>query len=105
MALQARDEPITLRAVAAEAGVSESYLRKNADLSAQIDRLRGSRPVPRPNPRQPSQRSVDTLRTQLDVVHEQVKKLQAENDQLRQENANLRGALLEARRSSKRGTK
>lgn len=101
MSLQARGEPITLKAVAAEAGVSESYLVKNAELKTQIDGLRSGGIPARPAARSDA-RSTATLRTQLEVVLEQASKLRAENERLRLENAKLRGALLEARRAGRR---
>lgn len=99
MALQARNEAVTIKSVALEASVSESYLTKNSELKAEIDNLRSQRAISRPPRSTTDPRTVATLRTQLDVAVDQLKKLTAENSRLRDENANLRGAVLEARRS------
>lgn len=99
MALQSHGRPVSIRTVAEEAGVSESFLTKNADLRAQISALHTPTPRSRARPGDAPSRKLAALQTKLDVVVGRLAELEAENKQLRDENANLRGALLEARRS------
>jgi hypothetical protein len=95
--LEARGEAITVASVAAQAGVSESYLYKHPDLQQEIRRRRGDRPT-RPGRTRQTSASAESLRTQLTVASERLKNLDAEVRRLRQENETLRGEVLELRR-------
>ena len=81
---------ISFDAVAAEAGVSRSWLYTQPDLRAEIERLRHRR-SPHLTPTVPRrQRATDaSLMRRLEVAGERIRDLQAEN-------ARLRSALAEA---------
>jgi hypothetical protein len=102
MRLRAKGGPFDLSAVATEAGCSTSYLRKHPDLLSEI-RAAGSSSAARPARRgSASSSSLDSLRTKLLLVTERLRALEGENARLREENAVLRGELLDQRRKSRR---
>lgn len=97
--LEASGERVTFPSVAAAAGVSRSWLYAEADIRAEIDRLRAqqhaapSRPVP------VRQRASEaSLLRRLELAHERARALEAENRQLRQQLARAHGDLRAARR-------
>ena len=97
--LEASGEPVTFRSVAAAAGVSRSWLYAEADIRAEIDRLRAqqhaapSRPVP------VRQRASEaSLLHRLELAHDRTRALEAENRQLRAQLARAHGDLRAARR-------
>lgn len=92
MSIQARGERVTTTSVAREAGLSVSYVSRNPELREQINTLKNSY---HPGRRAVSEtRSEASLRTQLDVAVDQLNKQATLIDQLKQENANLRGEVL-----------
>jgi hypothetical protein len=104
IALNARSEPVTFTAVAAEASVSLSYLYKQAGLASEIRQHRdASQSQPR-GTRIPgrSPASADSLRTQLTVAAERLRTLEREARDLRAENETLRGEVLDLRRRQHR---
>ncbi|MHB1535144.1 MAG: DUF6262 family protein [Acidimicrobiales bacterium] len=74
--------PISFGAVAAEAGVSRSWLYRQAGLRAEIERLRTS-----PKPAQPHLPAA--LRASEESLHAQRQALQTEIDRLTEENRRL----------------
>lgn len=83
--LDAAGETVTFAGVAMAAGVSRSWLYRQPDIRAEIDRLRTSRsatatPVPT------SQRaSTESIRRRLDVALDEIQRLKIENQQLREQ--------------------
>lgn len=101
LSLSNRGLPVTIRTVAAEAGVSESYLTKQADLRDQIRTIAGTQQ----HTRRAQQVSASTLaanQTKLLVMADRIRELEAETHTLRDENAALRGEILELRRANRR---
>ena len=83
--LARRSDPITVRGVANAAGVSRSWLYRQPQLLAEIDRLRQP---PRAHGRSvpASQRaSVESLRQQLHAYREELARLRAENQELNEQ--------------------
>ena len=81
--LDQQGRQITFRAVAAEAGVSRSWLYSDPDVRAEIERLRalGS---PRSAPVPASQRATgESLRQRLDALHDEITRLRQDNQCLR----------------------
>lgn len=83
--LDAAGETVTFAGVAMAADVSRSWLYRQPDIRAEIDRLRTSRsatatPVPT------SQRaSTESIRRRLDVALDEIQRLKIENQQLREQ--------------------
>src|SRR5258706_12551886 len=77
--------PITVNAVAQEAGVSRSWLYNQPDLHAEIERLRTRRNPTATKPVPDRQRASDAspLR-RLESAAERIKRLEADNQQLRE---------------------
>jgi DNA anti-recombination protein RmuC len=98
--LRARALPVTVTAVAREAGVSVSYVSGNQTLRDEI--RAASEGAPRSNRGQPDRASDASLRTQLTVAAKRLREQGDELNRLRQENAALRGELLELRRQERR---
>ena len=95
-ALESRGMQVTFASVAESAGVSVSYLYKEAEIADRIKALRGSRPSHvrrRDADRSPSERS---MATKLTMALERVGDLEREIDQLRRENRNLLSRLMDA---------
>lgn len=100
--LQARGLPVTWEAVADAAGVSTSYLRKNATLSQRIRDLRPEAPAARlPTTQATSDSAVRNLRTKVQVMSERLRRQEDELDSLRSENAVLRGEVADLRRTTR----
>ncbi|MGH3573356.1 MAG: DUF6262 family protein [Pseudonocardiaceae bacterium] len=90
--LERGGNPVSFCALAEVAKVSRSWLYRQPELRAEIERLRqsapsgGSRSVPA------SQRaSTDSLREQLSASHQEIKRLREENRQLRDQVARRLG--------------
>lgn len=82
--------PITFQGVAQHAGVSRQWLYKNAQLRAEIEKLRGGQTGPRRVP--VSQRTSDASQRQRNAtLAEDNKRLRAENTELKGELATLLG--------------
>lgn len=94
--LTSRGSAVTFASVAAEAGVSESFLYKHVELA---DRIRaGRRPAGRPTVRSPKEAaSAASLRVQLDVLVERLKEANKKIEKLAAENETLRGEVSDLR--------
>jgi hypothetical protein len=91
--LDARGQAVSIDDIAREAGVSRSWLYRQADLRADIDRLR-----PQPGAAKPfippRQRASDaSLRQRLTAAQERIRVLTEENQQLRDQLATVLGEL------------
>jgi len=86
-------QPITFNAVAAASGVSKAWLYKEPEVKARIQQLRqqtaGARGVHRVQ--EPSSASKDAV---IRTLKERIKKLEAENSELRKQNEVVYGQLL-----------
>lgn len=86
--LDATGRPVSFDTVAREASVSRSWLYSQADLRAEIQRLRslqrsiGSTSSPIPTRQRASEAS---LRRRLEAVHAEIRRLRQENRQLREQ--------------------
>ena len=88
--LQRQDVPVTFGAVAAAAGVSRSWLYRQADLRQQIDRLRRTLPAPASHAAgAAAESSGASLRARLNQALKR-------NRQLADDNARLRRQLAQA---------
>lgn len=88
--LQRQGVPVTFGVVAATAGVSRSWLYRQADLRQQIDQLRQTEPAPASHPAsRATQGSGASLRARLNQALER-------NRQLADDNARLRRQLAQA---------
>lgn len=83
--MDATGQRITFDAVSREAGVSRSWLYAQDDLRAQIERLRQRHPAPSPAPVPPQrQRASDaSLLRRLEAATDRIRRLEADNQQLR----------------------
>jgi hypothetical protein len=99
-----RDVPVTFASVAAEAGVSESFLYKHQELG---DRIRQQRkPRTRPKARNNAEAaSAASLRVQIGVLADQVEKANEKIRTLTAENEMLRGAVTDLRARQRRAEK
>lgn len=82
--LHSTAQPITFTHVARTAGVSRSWLYRQPDLRAEIDRLRRAtttQAVPVPSP---ERGSAESLRQRLNAALDEITRLKADNHQLRQ---------------------
>lgn len=101
LSLSNRGLPVTIKTIAAEAGVSESYLTKHAQLRDQIRALAGDQHRA-PRPQQCSPATLAANQTKLIVMADRIRELEEENRGLRDENTSLRGEVLELRRAVRR---
>src|SRR5215472_3723783 len=78
-------QPVTFEAVAANAGVSRSWLYAQADLRTQIERLRQRQRETPASPPIPSQQrtSAASLHRRLEAATTRIRHLEADNQQLR----------------------
>lgn len=86
---------INFNSVSIEAGVSKAYLYKNADVRARVDMLRKQQeglPSPEQVKREMSGNSKDVL---IAAIRQKIKRLEEENEKLKQESERLRGRLYE----------
>lgn len=90
--LARRGEPITVRGVASAAGVSRSWLYRQPQLLAEIDRLRQPRPVRERSVPAAQRASVESLRQQLHAYRDEIARLRAENQALNEQLARQLGA-------------
>lgn len=85
--------------MAEAAGVSRSWLYAEADIRAEIDRLRAQQHATPPRPVPVRQRASETsLLRRLELAHERARSLEAENRRLREQLARANGDLRAARR-------
>jgi len=86
---------INFNSVSMESGVSKAYLYKNTDLRTRIDALRKQQeglPSSGQVKREMSDNSKDVL---IAAIRQKIKKLEDENERLKQEAERLRGRLYE----------
>jgi hypothetical protein len=95
LAAIARDgEPVSVSRLAAEAAVSRSWIYTQPALRDQIDKLRQDTPRADPRRHQPSSRASDnSLRHRLELAHQKITQLRAENQQLRRDLASAHGQI------------
>jgi Family of unknown function (DUF6262) len=79
----AAGETVTFTSVARAASVSRSWLYRQPDLRAEIDRLRGTAATATIPSAQRA--STDSLRRRLEATLDEIQRLKAENHQLREE--------------------
>jgi AraC-like DNA-binding protein len=92
--LDAAGQPLTFEAVAGEAGVSRSWLYTQADLRAEIQRLRARRQPTPPAPLTPQrqQASQASLLRRLEAATDRLHRLEHENRDLREALAEALGS-------------
>ncbi|MFD3038541.1 DUF6262 family protein [Mycolicibacterium senegalense] len=100
LSLSNRGLPVTIKTVAFEAGVSESYLTKQTDLRDRIHALARTEPRAARPPKRALATTLASNQTKMLVMVDRIRELEQENRELRDENSSLRGALLELRRSA-----
>ncbi len=102
----ARDgEPVTVSRLAAEAAVSRSWIYTQPGLRGQIEQIRQATARNTPPGRQPRSRASDnSLRLRLELAHQKITQLRAENQQLREDLAIAHGQIRAATASTPRGT-
>lgn len=91
-AMAAGNDPITFRRVATFAGVSRSWLYREPQLRAEIERLRQSPHRSGPTGRPAQRATADSLRQQLHVYRAEIARLQDENRSLKDQLARQLGA-------------
>ena len=96
MSLRARDAVINFNTVAAEAGVSKTFLYSNPALRAEVQTSR----LPSREWAEAPRASARSQETQLKVVVATLTALRTENTQLRRELEVLRGELIKLRRTA-----
>jgi Family of unknown function (DUF6262) len=82
--MDAAGQPITLASLASQARVSRSWLYRQDDLLGEIERLRDRRPPPRRAAVPSRQRASSTsLLQRLEAATDRIRRLESENQQLR----------------------
>jgi hypothetical protein len=83
--MDATSQRITFETVAKQAHVSRSWLYSQEDLRAEIERLRGRHPAtpPAPVPPQRQRASDSSLLRRLEAATARIRRLEADNQQLR----------------------
>ena len=84
-------QTITFNSVAHQAGVSRSWLYRQPDLRAEINRLRTPAHAPTPPVPSAQRASTDSLRQRLDTTLAEIQRLKIENQQLREQLARRYG--------------
>ncbi|MFY9633337.1 DUF6262 family protein [Pseudarthrobacter sp. BIM B-2242] len=91
-ALHADGRPITFDAVARYARVSRSWLYTQPDLRAEIEHLRQNQASAEPTQESPAQRASEaSLRQRLEAANDRIRRLNDENQRLRQQLAHALG--------------
>ena len=90
--LARRGEPITYRRVAEQAGVSRSWLYRQNQLRRQINQLRDAAGGPKPALPAAERATVDSQRQQLHTYRDEITRLRADNQALREQLARRLGA-------------
>lgn len=91
-------EAITVSRLASMAVVSRSWIYTQPELLDQIEQLRHDRPRNGSSDRPGvSRASEESLRRRLELAHQRIAQLRAENQELRQSLARAHGQLREAR--------
>jgi hypothetical protein len=83
--------PVTFRAVATEARVSRSWLYRDPDTRAQIERLRTHTPASTPALPSAQRATTESVRERLETLHAELRRLRDENQQLRDQLARRLG--------------
>lgn len=91
--LRETDQPVTITALAAQAGVSRAWLYAETELRDDIQRLRSQPTRPRPAHTEHQPASDASLRQRLTLAHERIRELEDDNRQLRDQIARLHGQL------------
>lgn len=87
-------EPVTIARLASEAGVSRAWIYTQPALRDQVKRIQHSQPPGTPPPRQAGSRASDeSLRRRLELAHQKITQLRAENQRLRRDLAAVHGQL------------
>ena len=96
-AMAARGDTVTVASLAKNADVSRSWIYTQPELRDQIEQLHQAAPA-RPS-RSPaaSRASLDSLKRRLDLAHQRIAQLRAENGQLRHAVEQLHGQLRDRR--------
>ena len=76
-------QPVTFRGVAAQARVSRSWLYRDPDIRAEIERLRTDTPATKPVLPSAQRATVESVRERLDALHAELRRLREENVELR----------------------
>lgn len=89
---------VTVAGLAGRAGVSRSWTYTQPDLRDQIDQAQQhARPTCSHAPEPNSRASAESLKRRLELAHQTMRQLRAENQQLRQDLARVCGQLREAK--------
>ena len=97
--LDGASRPVSFDTVAREARVSRSWLYRQADLRAEIIRLRGHLPAAAASVPARQRASDGSLRRRLEAANQQLSRLRAENQRLREELAVALGEVRTAKRA------
>jgi hypothetical protein len=93
-ALARNGEPVTIARLASEAGVSRTWIYTQHGLRDQVKRTqRGQLPGTPPVQQAGSRASDESLRRRLELAHQKITQLRAENQQLRRDLAAAHGQL------------
>lgn len=85
-------EPVTFRSVSQAGSVSRTWLYRQPELRAEIERLRPAAPhAQRPAVPAAQHASAESLRQQLQALHDEARRLREENRQLRDQAARILG--------------
>jgi hypothetical protein len=94
LAAMARDgEPVSIARLAAEASVSRAWIYTQPELRDQIEQFRAGTKRSQATRPSGSRASDNSLRHRLELAHEKITQLRAENQQLRQDLAVAHGQL------------
>lgn len=86
-------QPVTITALAAQAGVSRAWLYAETELRDDIQRLRSQNRRAQPAPTEHHRASDASLRQRLTLAHERIRELEDDNRQQRDQIARLHGQL------------
>ena len=96
---------VTIARLAAEAGVSRAWIYTQPGLRDQVEQMQRGHAPGRPRARPPGSRASDeSLRRRLELAHQKITQLRAENQQLRHDLAAAHGQLRDAA-ASREGTR
>ena len=83
--LDAAGETVTFTGLARAAGVSRSWIYRQPDLRAEIDRLRATRPATAAPVPSAQRASTDSMQRRLEATLDEIQRLKAENHRLREQ--------------------
>ncbi len=105
--LARRGEPVTYRRVAEQAGVSRSWLYRQNQLRPEIEQLRDAAPTRGPALPAAERATADSLRQQVHAYRDEIARLRADNQALREQLArrlgDQRAAAVTNRHEHRRG--